>query len=167
MCPGRCKFSRYMIYNLLKLHSKRVEKMSNYTRNEWRRSTPWTLSVFCCPLSIGTVISKTLLLSFNSPCLSLKIHSKRVEKIEKYTRNGWKRCKNTLETSVKYHLTICSTFSINPLSDTVNDLLVTFTRLIGQVCPTCSIFSTRSECSFTSFPLSSSVLTHLLHSFRV
>ena len=30
-----------------------------------------------------------------------KIHSKRVEKMQKYTRNGWKRCKNTLETGGK------------------------------------------------------------------
>ncbi len=27
------------------------------------------------------------------------LHSKRVEKMQKYTRNEWKRCKNTLETS--------------------------------------------------------------------
>jgi hypothetical protein len=30
-----------------------------------------------------------------------KLHSKRVEKMPKYTRNEWKRCQNTLETSGK------------------------------------------------------------------
>ncbi len=29
----------------------------------------------------------------------VKLHSKRVEKMEKYTRNEWRRWKNTLETS--------------------------------------------------------------------
>ncbi len=28
-----------------------------------------------------------------------KLHSKRVEKMQNYTRNGWKRFKTTLETS--------------------------------------------------------------------
>jgi hypothetical protein len=35
-----------------------------------------------------------------------KIHSKRVEKMGKYTRNEWRRCETTLETSgedVKIH----------------------------------------------------------------
>jgi hypothetical protein len=29
----------------------------------------------------------------------VKLHSKRVEKMKKYTRNEWRRCKTTLETS--------------------------------------------------------------------
>ncbi len=49
----------------LKLHSKRVEKIQNPTRNEWRR------------------LKNTLETSGKDP----KIHSKRVEKIQNYTRN--------------------------------------------------------------------------------
>ena len=61
----------------LKLHSKRVEKMRNYTRNEWRR----------CEITLETSGEDA------------KLHSKRVEKMQNYTRNGWRRCKITLETS--------------------------------------------------------------------
>jgi hypothetical protein len=32
----------------------------------------------------------------------VKLHSKRVEKMWKYTRNEWRRCENTLETSVEF-----------------------------------------------------------------
>ncbi len=35
------------------------------------------------------------------PFFGRKLHSKRVEKMQKHTRNEWGRCKNTLETSVK------------------------------------------------------------------
>jgi hypothetical protein len=35
--------------------------------------------------------------------LKNELHSKRVEKIENYTRNEWIRCKKTLETSVFFH----------------------------------------------------------------
>jgi hypothetical protein len=54
-----------------------VEKIKNYTRNEWKRS-------------------KTTLETSGK---DQKLHSKRVEKIKKYTPNEWKRLKTTLETS--------------------------------------------------------------------
>ncbi len=41
-----------------------------------------------------------------APTLPVKIHSKGVEKMQKYTQNEWRRCKTTLETSgedVKSH----------------------------------------------------------------
>ncbi len=55
----------------VKLHSKRVEKMHKYTRNEFKKKLETSEDV--------------------------KLHSKRVE-TEGYTRNEWRR-KATLETS--------------------------------------------------------------------
>jgi hypothetical protein len=53
-----------------KLHSKRVGKIpKNYTRKEWTR------------------LKSTLETSGEDE----KVHSKRVEKMEKYTRNEWRR----------------------------------------------------------------------------
>ncbi len=59
-----------------KLHSRRVEKMQNYTRDQWRR----------CKITLET-------------SGDAKLHSKRVEKMQNYTRDEWRRCKITLETS--------------------------------------------------------------------
>jgi hypothetical protein len=50
---------------------------TNYTRSEWRRC-------------------KTILETSGE---DVKLHSKRVEKMENYTRNEWRRWKTTLETS--------------------------------------------------------------------
>jgi hypothetical protein len=68
--------NRTMI-SMKKPHSKRVEKMENYTRNEWRR---W----------------KTTLESSGE---DRKLHSKRVENNFLYTRNEWRRIFYTLEMS--------------------------------------------------------------------
>ncbi len=60
----------------LKLHSKRVKKMENYTPNGWRR---WKTT-----LQTGEEDGK--------------LHSKRVKKMENYTPNEWRRWKTTLQT---------------------------------------------------------------------
>ena len=77
----------------MKIHSERVEKMRNYTRNECR-------GVYISPMNIptsfiATVLFKGKVLYRNSVP---KLHSKRVEKMQIYTRNEWRRCKTTLET---------------------------------------------------------------------
>ena len=107
-----------------RLHSKWVEKIHDYTRNEWKRSTT------------------TLEMSGKD----LRLHSKRVEKIYDYTR------------------------SISVLSGFWWALhgfwyLCYYIPRVGF--NERSKFSTRFECSFMSCPLVSSVVFHLLHSFRV
>ncbi len=58
------------------LHSKRVEKMENYTPNEWRR---WKTT-----LETGREYVKV---HSKRVEMMLNLHSKRVEKMLKYTRN--------------------------------------------------------------------------------
>ncbi len=104
-----------------------------------------------------------------------------------YTRNEWRRCKNTLETSgedVKLHskrvyffqpvpskfvLFCCQSHNFVPFfpqyssnADVADRLFVT-----SQFQYLFIIFSTRFECISRSSPLVSSVFSGLLHSFRV
>ncbi len=70
----------------IKLHSKRVEKIENCTRNEWRRS--------------GKL--KPNLGRYENPPEWREIldHFRGSElQAENYTRNEWRRCETTLETS--------------------------------------------------------------------
>ncbi len=91
-----------------------------------------------------------------------KIHSKRVEKMRKYTRTEWRRCENRLETSVESQVDFLiedeSSFfdPISALEDEEKELV-----------KKSSMFYTRFECSFSSSPLVSSLFSHLLHSLRV
>jgi hypothetical protein len=93
--------------------------------------------------------------------------------MQKYTRNEWGRCKNTLETSgedAKIHSKRVenSVFGMAKLG-----AIVTAVNL-GQMGSSVSVrsfarydFLPRFECSFSSSPLVSSVVFHLPHSFRV
>jgi hypothetical protein len=109
----------------------------NYTRNEWGR------------------LKNTLETSEED----WKIHSKRVRKIEKYTRNEWGRWKNTLETSGED----CPPANFWNSFSLLNTSLLPFVIALLRA----KILYTRSECGFSSSPLVSSVVFHLLHSFRV
>ena len=54
-------------------------------------------------IKTGVITAHQLKLKMPKPSVILyvKLHSERVEIIEKYTRNEWKRLRNTLETSGK------------------------------------------------------------------
>jgi hypothetical protein len=78
------------LFSAVILHSKRVGKILNYTRNEWRR----------CKNTLKTSGE------------NVKIHSKRVGKMRKYTRNEWRRCKNTLETSGEDRLVLVTSLKL-------------------------------------------------------
>ncbi len=118
------------VEKMAQIHSKRVEKVSKYTRNERRRcqntletsgedvkihskrvgkmyflTTAVSLNTEDWFNTLSTII---LLIQSNNQWQSntLKLHSKRVEKMQNYTRNGLGRCKTTLETrgeDVKQH----------------------------------------------------------------
>ncbi len=96
----------------MKLNSKRVEKMYNYTRNEWaRRKTTLETSgedvklhskrvekiawADVLPVLIDMVRNLVLSVSstFANSVTNLKLHSKRVEKMEDYTPKWWRRWK--------------------------------------------------------------------------
>ncbi len=88
----------------MKLHSKRVEKMLNYTRNEWRRCEKYTPNEW--RRFKGSSGLTSLFMTVNSRTMlsvvlvnSRKQHSERVEKMRIYTRNEWRRCEATLGTS--------------------------------------------------------------------
>ncbi len=109
--------------NFRKLHSKRVEKMRIYTRNEWRRCKTTLVTsgedqtwVEAQKLNIASLASnleaksKTDLQSkidTSSSDISTalgilegeKLHSKRVGKMWNYTRNEWREWRSTLRTS--------------------------------------------------------------------
>ncbi len=120
------------------LHSKRVGKMYKYTRNGWGR----------CKSTLKTSGK------------DLKLHSKRVGKIWNYTQNEWTRCKTTLETSgedLKLH------------SKRVGKMWITSVAFDQRY----RAFEFQLGALFQShwidllFTLVSSVVLHLLHSFRV
>ncbi len=107
------------------LHSKRVERIQNYTRNGWRR---------------------------------FDIHSKRVAKIRNYTRNEWRRSNNT---NCSLFLPVTAISSPPSKRGTVimvsNDLYLIFytrfeCRFRGHIylSSVFSIFLTRFECKFYS-----------------
>ncbi len=96
-------------------HSKRVEKIENYTRNEWRR---WYFS----PSSNSTSFLTNL---------KEKLSSEKMKTVNKWHQMG-EELKEYLDEQRSKH-----------------------------------IFSTRLECIFTSFPLVPSVFLHLFTSFRV
>ena len=84
-----------------KLHSFRVEKIQNYTRFEWRRyrsiSIGLTTSLWnwgCRYWSLIFVSKRSLTVpetTLETGGEDWKLHSKRVGKIENYTRNEWGR----------------------------------------------------------------------------
>jgi hypothetical protein len=79
----------------------------------------------------------------------VKLHSKRVGKMWNYTRNEWGRCEITLETSGKIgraHLKEPTEYLMKETDENIEPIF---------------------GWTFTSFPLVSSVVLHLLHSFRV
>jgi hypothetical protein len=88
-----------------KLHSKRVEKISKYTRNEWRRLI--FLTRFECSFQVSKLVQK-ISNDFSNVTFSMddenfkksleqsdKINKERMEKLagKNYTRNEWRRCK--------------------------------------------------------------------------
>ncbi len=87
----------------VKLHSKRVEKMRNYTRDEWKR----------CETTLETSGDevKTALETSGEDITHLKINNfielclhtvaSLFTDTWNYTRNEWRRCKTTLKTSGK------------------------------------------------------------------
>ncbi len=93
-----------------KLHSERVEKMENYTRNEWRK---WKITLGTSgedkKISLETsgedkkisleTSGEDKKISLGTSGEDAKFHSERVEKMENYTRNEWRRWKITLGTS--------------------------------------------------------------------
>ncbi len=86
-----------------------------------------------------------------APITQVKLHSKRVEKMQDYTRNEWRRCTQVA-------------FSPNPSeSDSVLSLggsdhcLIQWKCVGPETAGTRGIFPTRFECSFASSPLVSSV----------
>ncbi len=140
----------------MKPHSKRVEKIGN------KESTQKYLNqlegeVGGIGETIGNMNAKTGENTLETSGEDGKLHSKRVEKME-----------NTLETSGedgKYTRNECS-FKVNSLltlriyfplikQPQIRELMRVFN------------FSTRFECKCTSSPLVSSVISDLLHSFRV
>ena len=105
-----------------KLHSFRVEKIEKYTRFELRRwkntlVLSWEHEKIHSFRVYFYLVSSNLESLYNREdvnnamqiveCMTFrqtiehrgKLHSKRVEKIENYTRSEWKRLKTTLETS--------------------------------------------------------------------
>jgi hypothetical protein len=100
----------------VRLHSKRVEKMRDCTRNEWRRceialeTSGEVLTLF---FNVPIDLARAFRMDKNIPSLLVpkksstletsgkdeKLHSKRVGKIKDSTRNEWKRSKTTLQTS--------------------------------------------------------------------
>ncbi len=107
----------------VKPHSKRVEKMRNYTRNEWGRceTTPKTSGEY------------------------VKIHSKRVEKIYKYTPNDCGTTQKMLQQRNRNHRILSVGFVLVLHSFRV--WLFTSSPLVSSV--VIHKFSTRFECSFT------------------
>jgi hypothetical protein len=131
-----------------KLHSKRVEKFKNYTPNEWRtrsafksvpRNAKYTQNL------IDKIVAPEKLLF--PGVLRLELHSKRVEKMWNYTRNGWRRCATTLEASgedVKLH----SKRAGKMWDYTPNDCERYFQLEDVRNCTTSPENYTRNECSF-------------------
>jgi hypothetical protein len=77
-----------------------------------------------------------------------------------YSRNEWRRCKTTLETSGE-------DLWFREKSDDHSLVMILVGNKNDLVASVDGIFSTRFEWNFTSFPLVSSVVSHLPHSFRV
>jgi hypothetical protein len=95
----RCKNTLETSAEDVKIHSKRVEKMQNYTRNEWRRSPPFSLffsMIFLKSPHVHLLTSRPPNMEeiSTSDCLPMhekttletsgedvKTHSKRVEKM--------------------------------------------------------------------------------------
>ncbi len=87
--------------------------------------------------------------------------------MKKYTPNEWRRWKTTLQTSGEDHFQ-----SPDELFETISQCLLAGVDRDcmsgwGGIVTVMYIFSTRFEFVFSSSPLVSSVLLHLLHSFRV
>jgi hypothetical protein len=129
--------------------------MKKYTRKEWRR---W---------------KSTLETSGEDE----KVHSKRVEKMKKYTRNEWINQKKytrsewrtgNIAKALQVFEVMCSEpFSYKPDLIVYNSLLDGCAR--SKQIDTMRVWKiyTRFECIFQSFPLVSSIFFDLLHSFRV
>jgi hypothetical protein len=89
------------------------------------------------------------------------LQSKRMRKMHKYTRNEWRRCKKTLETSmilgsgVDLAIKVKEYFTLTNVGNTSRMSQVRFSTRF-ECCV--YIFSTRFECSYTSSPLVSSVV---------
>ncbi len=90
-----------------------IAKGKNYTPNEWRTNqNTLETSGFLGLLNWRASFSENILFQilqshlYDNEIEVTKLHSKRVEKMQNYTRDEWKRCKTTLETSgedVKSH----------------------------------------------------------------
>ncbi len=177
----RCKATPETSGEDTKLHSKRVGRIPNYTRNEW--------GGYQITLETSGEDSQVLPpYPILSPCAVLFIHPWRADiPLEKWCDR--RTTKTTLETSgvfttsppetsVDFYIqkrlpSMCATLVFHPK------------RVYFQVsrCPIRSFvlclifyyvylsffgnFFTRFECSFSSSPLVSSVVFHLLDSFRV
>jgi hypothetical protein len=126
----------------LKLHPKRVEKMWNYSRNEWWRceTTPETSGE------------------------DVKLHSKREENMWNYSRNECRRCDTTLETSGEDVILHSKRVENWPIISTSK---VWLSSLSWYDCCISTSFTLVSSVVFTSYQLVSSVVSHLLHSFGV
>ncbi len=95
----------------MKLHSFPVGNKWNYTRSEWGTSeTSLASSGEDVPNFVPYGQRLAVVDQRNMSCIRSshftqsaggKLHSKRVEKMQNYTRNEWRRCKTTLETSEK------------------------------------------------------------------
>ncbi len=158
---------------------KKNDSEENYTRNEWRRCESYTRNEWrsCEP-------------TLQTSGKDVKIHPKRVEKIisalmnkenisksEQYIKSlnlfpveeSWTEVKTTLETSGEDVKTTLETSGEDTLPR-----LTTKNRKMRAVKGGEIGFRVQFshpprsfECSFTSSPLVSSVVLHLLHSFRV
>ncbi len=95
-----------------------------------------------------------------------------------YTRNEWRRCKTTLETSVDFSMDFFRTPAGRILKDDIGTWEISLKKpyiqdqvhwfqVSYQSGDFHGIFYTRFECNFTSCPLVSSSNSHLLHSLRV
>ncbi len=148
-----------------KLHSFRVRKIENYTRFEWKRPRSQVLDIEL-PSGIRVpVVGSTTTGTVNAALLAsqqksmrwkttletggkdVKLHSKRDEKMWNYTRNGWRRCETTLETSGEDDFRELTVHGIPPTTP-LSDVIIFFNKVI---------FSTRFECCFTSSSLETSV----------
>jgi hypothetical protein len=71
-----------------------VEKISNYTRNEWRR---WrnTLKTSVVTFAISSVLLEEVIKTIKG----IETIKSEIKHYENHTRNVWRRCKTTLETS--------------------------------------------------------------------
>ncbi len=90
-----------------------------------------------------------------------KLHSKRVGKMHKHTRNWWGRCRNTLETGgedVETHSKRVGNLPLNAPNDRSSSRTGNPTKSRGLQ---------PAEWIFPGFKLLPSVVLHLLHSFRV